>query len=184
MQGAWHREIVHHKYTPRYNGVAERKNRTIMNMAHSMLSHKKLSNEYWAEVVGCSVYLLNRSPTVIFQDKIPEEAWSGTKTSVSHLRIFGYVAFAHIPDELKRNIDKKSEHCIFTGYSEQHKEYKLYNPVTKKLVVRKDVNFIEDKCWSDPLDIQQEERSDLPDLPIRLPILEVQQQEATSENPP
>ena len=84
------------------------------------------------------------------QDKIPEEAWSGTKTSVSLLRIFGSVAFAHIPDELKRKLDKKSECCIFTGYSEQHKAYKLCNPVTKNLVVSRDVKFIEDKCWSDP----------------------------------
>ena len=73
-----------------------------MNMARSMLSHMKLSNEYWDKAVGCSVYLLNRSTTVTVQDKIPEEAWSGTKTSVSHLRIFGSVTFAHIPDELRR----------------------------------------------------------------------------------
>ena len=88
-----------------------------MNMAHKMLSHKKLSNEYWAEAVGCSVYLFNKSPTVIVQDKIPEEAWSGTKTSVALLIIFGSVAFAHIPDELRRKLDKKSERCIFSSYS-------------------------------------------------------------------
>ena len=76
------------------------------------------------------------------QDKIPEEAWSGTNTSVSQLRIFGYVSFSHIPDELRRNLDKKSEHCIFTGYSEQHKAYKLYNPITKNLVVRRDINSL------------------------------------------
>ena len=81
----------------------------------------------------------------------------------------------HIPDELRRKLDKKSESCIFTGYNEQHKAYKLYNPVTKKLVVRRDVNLIEDKCWSDPSDIQHEERSHQPDIPITLPRLEVQQ---------
>ena len=133
------------RYTSQQNGVVERKNRTIMNIAHSMLSHKKLSYEYWAQVVGCSVYLLNRSPTVTVQDKIPEEVWSGTKTSVAHLRIFGFVAFAHIPNELRRKLDKKSEHCIFTGYNEQHKAYKMYNLVTKRVVVRRDVKFIEDK---------------------------------------
>ena len=83
------------KYTPHQNGVVEQKNRTIMNMVCSIVSHKKLSNEYWAEVVGCSVYLLNRSPTVTIQDKIPKEAWSGTKSSVTHLIIFGSIAFAH-----------------------------------------------------------------------------------------
>ena len=55
------------------------------------------------------------------QDKILEESWSGTKTSVAHLRIFCYVAFSHVPDKIRRNLDKKSERCIFTGYSEQHK---------------------------------------------------------------
>ena len=82
-------------------------------------------------------------------------------------------------------MSKKSERCIFTGYSEQHKAYKLYNPVTKKIVVRRDVKFLEDKWWSDPSDIQQQESSDLSYLPIILPILEVQHQEETpTDNPP
>ena len=138
-----------------------------MNMARSMLSHKNLSDEYWDEVVACSVYFLNKSPMVSVQEKIQKETWSVTKTSVTHLKIFGYVSFAHIPDELKRKLDKKSEHCIFTGYSEQHKVYKLYNHVTKKVVVSRDVKIIEEKCWSDPSNIQHE------DHPIKLPILEV-----------
>ena len=85
-------------------------------------------------------------PTVSVHDKIPEEAWSGTKASVAHLIFFGFVAFSHVPDELKRKTDKKSERCIFTGYSEQHKVYKLYNLVTKKIMVRRDVNFLQYKC--------------------------------------
>ena len=155
-----------------------------MNMARSMLSNKKLWDEYWVEAVGCLVYLLNRSPTVTIQDNIREELWSGTKTSVAHLRIFGSVSFAHMLDELRRKLDKKSKRCIFTSYSEQHKAYKLYNLVTKKVVVSRDVKFIEDKCWSDPSDIQQQESVDMLYLCIRNPILEVQQQEETpSYNP-
>ena len=126
-----------------------------MNMAHNMLSHKNISDDYWDEVVACSVYMLNGSPTVSVEEKIPEEAWSGTKTSVAYLIIFCYVAFSHIPDVLIRKLDKKSECCISTGYSEQHKVYKLYNPVTKKVVLSRDMKLLEDKCWSDPSDIQQ-----------------------------
>ena len=121
-----------------------------MNMVRSMLSYRKLSDDYWDEVVACSVYLLNRSPMVNVQDKIHEEASSGTKTSVAHLRFFGFVAYAHVPDELRRKLDKKSEQCIFIHYSEQHKAYKLYSHVTKNNVVSRDVKFLEDKCWSDP----------------------------------
>ena len=80
-----------------------------MNMACNMFSHKKLSDEYWVEVVGCLVYFLNRSPMVTVQDNIPEEAWSGTKTSVVHVRIFGSVSFSHIADELRKKLDNKSE---------------------------------------------------------------------------
>ena len=74
----------------------------------------------------------------------------------------------------EKKLDKKSEPCVFTGYSEQHKAYMLYNPVTKKVVVSRDVKFIDDKCWSDPSYIHQEESSDMLYLPIILPRLEIQ----------
>jgi len=72
------------RYTPQQNGVAERKNQTIMNMARSMFPYKQLSNEYWTEAIACSVYLLNKSPTVSVKNMVPEAAWSGTKL-VSHI---------------------------------------------------------------------------------------------------
>jgi hypothetical protein len=77
------------KYTPQQNGVAERKNQTIMNMARSLLKDKCLSKLFWDEVVAGSVYHLNRSPTTSVKMKVPQEAWSGTKLNVSHLRTFG-----------------------------------------------------------------------------------------------
>jgi len=55
-------------YTPQQNGVAKRKNQTIMNMARSMMKEKHLSNEYWGDDVTCSVYILNRSPTNSMKD--------------------------------------------------------------------------------------------------------------------
>ena len=66
-------------YTPQQNGIAERKNRTIMEMARSMMKAKHLPNEYWVEVVACTVYMLNRSPTKSVKDKVPQEAWSNKK---------------------------------------------------------------------------------------------------------
>jgi transposase InsO family protein len=76
------------KYTPQQNGVAERKNQTIMNMERSLLKEKCLSNRFWAEAVACSAYLLNRSPTTSLKMKVPQEAWSETKLNVAHLRTF------------------------------------------------------------------------------------------------
>ena len=81
------------RYTPQQNSVAERKNRTIMNMARSMLKEKHLPNEYWGEALACLVYILNRSPTKSVKSKVPQEAWSGRSCSVAHLRIFGCVVY-------------------------------------------------------------------------------------------
>ena len=111
------------RYTPQQNGVAERKNCTIMNMVRSLLRARKLSKDYWAEVVACSVYILNRSPTSSVQGRVLEEKWSGLKVTVSHFRIFGCLAFAHVPEELRKRLDDRSEKYIFIGYSEQSKAY-------------------------------------------------------------
>jgi hypothetical protein len=118
-----------------------------MNMASSLLREGKMSKDYWAKAVACSIYILSRSPTSSVQGKVPEEKWSGSKVNVSHFKIFGCVAFAHIPEELRKKLDDRSEKYIFIGYSEHSKAYRLYNLVTKKFLVSRDFKFMEDKSW-------------------------------------
>jgi hypothetical protein len=120
-----------------------------MNMERTLLKEKSLSNRFWAEAVACSVYLLNRFPTTKLKLKVLQEAWSGTKLNVVHLRTFGCIEYAHIPSELRKELDDKSEKCIFTGYSETSKSYRIYNPITKKLILSKDVKFLENQFWND-----------------------------------
>jgi transposase InsO family protein len=134
-------------YTPQLNGVAERNNQTILDMARSLLKAKKLPKQYWAEVVSCAVYLLNRCPTRSLQAVTPEEAWSGHKPSVTHLRVFGCVAYTKILDARRTKLDDKSEKCIFVGYGDRRMGYKLYNPITKKVIMSRDIIFKEDKTW-------------------------------------
>ena len=67
--------------------------------------------------------------------------------SVSHLKFFGCVAYAYVADELRKKLDKKGHKCIFTGYSEDTKEYKLYDPVTRKVIISRDVQFVENEAW-------------------------------------
>jgi len=101
------------------------------------------------EAVACSVYILNIPPTNSLKDQVPQEASSGMKSSVSHFKVVGYVAYAHVHEDLRRNPDDRSEKCIFVGYSEQPKSYRLYNPITKKLIISRYVKFQEDKSWDD-----------------------------------
>lgn len=134
-------------YTPQQNGVAERKNRTVMNMVRSMLVEKSVPKSFWPEAVTWAFYILNRCPTSSVKDLTPEEAWSGVKPSVGHLRVFGCIAHAHIPDAQRTKLEDKSHGCVLFGTSTESKGYKLYDPVSKKMTVSRDVVFEEDKKW-------------------------------------
>ncbi|RVW92788.1 Retrovirus-related Pol polyprotein from transposon TNT 1-94 [Vitis vinifera] len=94
-----------------------------------------------------SIHILNRSPTLVVQNVTPEEAWNGRKPSVNHFRIFGCIAYAHIPDQKRKKLDDKGEKCIFLGVSEVSKAYKLYNPITKKIFISRDIIFDEGSFW-------------------------------------
>ena len=130
-------------YTPQQNGVAERKNRTLFESARCMLQHKQLSNAFWAEAINTATYVLNRAPTTAVEGKTPEEVWSGTKPSVQHLRVFGCDAYAHVPDEKRTKLDSKSRKCIFLGYVEGTKCYRLYDTENGSIIKSRDVKFVE-----------------------------------------
>ncbi|GAA0169316.1 transmembrane signal receptor [Lithospermum erythrorhizon] len=134
-------------YTPQQNGVAERRNRTIMNMVRSLLSTKKMPKFLWSEVVVWSVYILNRCPTISIKEKTPHEAWNGRKPVVDHLRVWDCLAHAHVPKVNRGKLDKRSTICVLLGMNEGTKGYRLYNTKTKKIVVTKDVVFEEQKSW-------------------------------------
>ncbi|MCO5614022.1 hypothetical protein L7F22_068302 [Adiantum nelumboides] len=114
-------------YTPSQNGVVERKNRTIMEMARAMLAHASLPRSYWAETCNTAVYIQNRSPTHALQDMTPFQAYYGRKPIVSHFRVFGCSAFVHIPKEKHAESDA----------------YRLYDPDTRTTTVSRDVVFDE-----------------------------------------
>ncbi|CAL2225681.1 unnamed protein product [Prunus armeniaca] len=135
-------------YAPEQNGVSERKNRTIMEMARSMIFEKGLPNTFWVEAVYTAVYLLNRCPTKALQNKTPIEAWSNIKPSAKHLKVFGCICYVHIPKEKRHKLEEKSEVGIFLGYSSQSKGYRIYNPKTKKFLISRDVEFDESASWN------------------------------------
>lgn len=126
-------------YSPQQNGVAERKNRTLIEKAKSMLSASKLPNVFWAEAVLTAAYISNLSPTYAVAYKNPHEAWFGTKPSVNHLRVFGCVAYTQIPAQKLQKLDKKAEKGVFVGYSQEAKAYRIYIPTSRKIVISRDV---------------------------------------------
>jgi transposase InsO family protein len=89
-------------YNPQQNGVAERKNRTIMEAVKTMIHDQDLPMCLWAEATMTAVYVQNRLSHSALGFKTPEEMFTGKKPEVSHLKIFGCPVFIHIPKE-KRN---------------------------------------------------------------------------------
>jgi transposase InsO family protein len=88
-------------YTPQQNGVAERANRTLVEMGRSMLYAQGLQRELWAEAVQTAAYTRNRCPTRAVKGMTPEEAWSGKRPHISHMRVFGCLAYAKVPDQTR-----------------------------------------------------------------------------------
>lgn len=118
-----------------------------MNLVRSTLSEKKMPKEFWAEGVKWITYVLNRSPTSALQDQTPEEVWSGLKLNVKHFRVFGCIGHVHIPEAKRTKLDDKSCKCVFLGVSEESKAYRMYNPISKKVTVSRDVVFEETENW-------------------------------------
>ena len=83
------------------------------------------------------------SPTKELELQTPFEVFYGYKPEISHLRIFGCRAFAHIPKDDRRKLDAKSIECVFVGYCDDHKAYKLFHPSSHKLISSRDGVFHE-----------------------------------------
>lgn len=126
-------------YSPEQNGVSERKNRTVVEMARCLLLEKKLPQSFWAEAVHTSLYLLNRLPTKAVNEKTPIEAWSGIQPSANHLKFFGSICYSHVPSVKRSKLEPKGELGIFIGYSSQAKGYRVFNLQTKSISIRRDV---------------------------------------------
>ncbi len=100
-----------------------------------MLNEKNLPNYFWAKAVATVIYIMNWTPIATVHGMTPEEKFISKKPDVSHLRVFGYIAYVHVPDEKKSKLDPKAKKCIFIRYSLEQKGYRCFNPSTQKLQV-------------------------------------------------
>ena len=127
------REVVP-PYMPQQNGIAERRNCSIMNMVCSMLKGNTFPKELWEEIVSTAAYLLNKCPTKKLDKVTQEEVWSGHKPSLSHLKVFGSIAFQNILGQLRKKLDDKGEIMLLVRYHPT-RGYKLFEVNRKKIVI-------------------------------------------------
>ena len=108
-----------------------------------MLSGAGLSQYYWEESINITCYIVNMSSMSDLFDKTPYEGWASKRNSLAHLRVFGGDAFVHIPKERRHKFHNKLEKCIFIGYKDVVKGYKMWNLATFTEVYTRDVIFRE-----------------------------------------
>lgn len=134
-------------YSPQQNGVVERRNRTMIEMARSFLKQMNMPNYFWGEAVRHSIYILNRLPTRAITGITPYEAWCGEKPHVEHIKVFGCTAYMKVPGTNVKKLDDRSKAVIYLGKEPGTKAFRLYDLETRKVCVSRDVYFEERKVW-------------------------------------
>ena len=89
----------------------------------------------WADAASTHIYVQNKSPHQVFGNKTLEEAFASMKPDVSHLSIFGFSVYIHVPKEKRSNLEPSGKNKIFVGYSETSKAYLIYIPIKRQIEV-------------------------------------------------
>ncbi|GJY60855.1 putative ribonuclease H-like domain-containing protein [Tanacetum coccineum] len=131
--------------TPQKNGVAERRNRTLIEAARTMLADSKLPTTFWAEAVNTACYVQNRVLIVKPHNKTSYELFRGRTPALSFMRPFGcHITILNTLDYLGK-FDGKSDEGLFVGYSLNSKASRVYNIRTRKVEENLHIRFLEDK---------------------------------------
>ena len=134
--------------TPEQNGIAERKNKHLLEVARAMMFYMNLPKYFWGDAVLTASYLINRMPSKVLQYSTPLECFKkifpeSRVNSDLPLKIFGCTAYVHIPKKSRSKLDPRAEKYVFVGYAPNQKGYKFFNPLTRKVFVTMDATFLE-----------------------------------------
>ena len=129
--------------TTQQNGVVERKNKVIQEMARAMLHNKNLARNLWGEAVNSACHTVNRVYFRPGTKKTPYELQKRRKPNVKYFRILGHTCFIIKDRENVGKFDARSDKGIFLRYSSTNKAYRVCNKRTKK--VMETVNVVIDE---------------------------------------
>nr|GEZ15391.1 hypothetical protein [Tanacetum cinerariifolium] len=129
--------------TPEQNGVVERRNRTLVEAARTMLSAAKVPLFFCAEAIATTCFTQNRSLVIPQHEKTPYHIINDRKSSVKFFHIFGSLCYIVRDGENLDKMKEKGDACIFVGYSTQSRAYKVFNKRTRVIVETIQVNFDE-----------------------------------------
>lgn len=138
---------IEHEYTApassQQNGAAERAIRVLMDGGRTLLEASGLPPSFWAHCVGATAYLRNILPSSRSGNTTPYERWTGRKPTIGHLRVFGCLAYAHVPERDRNKLSARARRCVFIGYADDSRQWRLYDPSSRTVFDSRDVRFIE-----------------------------------------
>lgn len=122
------------RYFHEQAGIIERSQRTIQSIMRCLLFGSDLPKYFWSMAATTAAYLHNRTPNSNTDGKTPQELLLNEKPSIEHLRFFGSWAYVHIPQELRKKLDRRAVKCRFVGYLARSKGWLFWNPITKEFI--------------------------------------------------
>lgn len=134
-------------YTPQQNGVAERMNRTIEEMARSMLKDAKLRLNHWPYAVMAAVYVRNRVLCSSIKYHVPFELFYNRRVNFNVLKQFGSKVIVRQPN-VSKTFDDRGQHGVFLGYPLNKKGYYVYLPDQQSIITSRDVYFLDNHSTS------------------------------------
>jgi hypothetical protein len=130
-------------YTPQQNGVVERKNRTLLDMARTMLDEYKTLDWFWAEAINTACYSINRLYLHQILKKTSYELLTDKKPNVSYFRVFGSKCFILVKRGRKSKFAPKAVEGFLLGYDSNTRAYRVFNKSTGLVEVSCDIVFDE-----------------------------------------
>jgi len=134
-------------YTPQQNGVAERKNRHLLDVTRTLLIESSVPSKYWVEALSTAVYLINRLPSKVLNLESPYYCLFHKHPSYHSFHTFGCVCFVHLPPFQRNKLSVQSIKCAFMGYSTSQKGFICYDPSSNKFRVSRNVIFFENQYF-------------------------------------
>lgn len=139
---------IHQRFScpkhPEQNGLAERKHHHLVNFGLILLTHSHMPLKYWVEAFKTSIYLINRLPTRVLEQKSPYEKLFHTSPNYDFIRVFGCTCFPLMCPYNKNKLEARSKSCVFMGYSLNHLGYQCLDPNTGRTYITRHVLFDEE----------------------------------------
>jgi transposase InsO family protein len=131
--------------TPQQNGVAERKNRHLLDVVRTLLLESSVPSMFWVEAMKTATHLINRLPSQVLDMESPYFRLFAKQPSYDNLRIFGCVCFVHLPPHERHKLSAQSVRCAFLGYNVCQKGFVCYDPTLHRTRISRNVIFFENQ---------------------------------------